>query len=338
MTKRNRVKVIAEIGVNHNGDITLAKQLVDVAVNAGADAAKFQSFITEEELVANTPKAGYQKQTTDEDESQFDMIKRLELSKAEHIELQVYCASKGIEFMSSAFDLMSVDLLIELGLKTFKIPSGEITNTPYLRKIGALNVNVILSTGMAVMEEIEYALNTLIKAGTERHKVTILHCTSEYPAPMKNVNLLAMKTIAERIGTQYGYSDHTQGAEVAIAAVALGASVIEKHITLDTKMAGPDHNASMEPQPLCDMIAAIRNIELALGNSEKAPTKIELENKQVVRKRVVAKRQIEKGELLSEDNLTTKRASQGIDAMFWDDVLGQIATKSFHYDESIELS
>ncbi|MCG7552483.1 N-acetylneuraminate synthase [Pseudoalteromonas piscicida] len=336
MIKPNRVTVIAEIGVNHNGDISLAKKLIDVAVEAGADVAKFQSFVTEEELVVDTPKAGYQKKTTDGDESQFDMIKRLELSRQDHEELLSYCQCKNITFMSSAFDLVSIDLLIELGMTTFKIPSGEITNTPYLRKIGHRNANVILSTGMADLREVEFAFNTLVKSGTEKENITILHCTSEYPASMESVNLLAMSELGDNFGTEYGYSDHTQGAEVAIAAVALGASVIEKHITLDKKMAGPDHEASMEPKEFIAMVKAIRNIETALGSKVKTLSSVELENKRVVRKRIVAKCEIKRGDVFSMSNLTTKRTSSGVDAQFWDELIGKVATKNYYYDQSIE--
>ena len=336
MIKPNKVTVIAEIGVNHNGDILLAKKLIDIAVGAGADAVKFQSFITEEELVNDTAKAEYQKKTTGEDESQFDMIKRLELSRQDHEELLDYCQRKNITFMSSAFDLVSIDLLVGLGLTTFKIPSGEITNTPYLRKIGSLNAKVILSTGMSEIQEIEFAINTLIKSGTQKENITILHCTSEYPASMKSVNLLAIPELGKKFGTEYGYSDHTQGAEVAIAAVALGASIIEKHITLDNEMVGPDHKASMEPEEFFAMVKAIRNIETALGSTTKSLSSVELENKKVVRKRVVAKCEIKCGDVFSTSNLTTKRTNSGIDALFWDELIGKVATKNYYYDQSIE--
>lgn len=332
---RRHTKIIAEIGVNHNGDIEIAKQLVDVAADAGADTVKFQTFITEEEIIVDTPKAAYQQVTTDENESQFDMLKNLELSRDAHFELLDYCKQKNIEFMSSPFDMVSIDLLEELNVDTIKVPSGEITNVPYLRKIARLNKNLIISTGMAVYEEVEAALNVLTAAGTAKEKITVLHCTSEYPAPMDSINLLAMNSLASHFDVQVGYSDHTQGVEVSVAAVALGATIIEKHITLDNTMDGPDHAASMEPDELKLLVNSIRNIEKALGDGNKSPSENELATKMVVRKKIVANASIAAGEVLSESNLTTKRAPSGIDASQWDKVIGLTASKSYQLNDLV---
>ncbi|MCK4690716.1 MAG: N-acetylneuraminate synthase, partial [Desulfuromonadales bacterium] len=266
------VFIIAEAGVNHNGDLQLAKQLVDVAAEAGADAVKFQTFKAESLVSQDAPKAAYQQQTTAADESQFAMIKKLELDLATHHLLLAHCRERNILFLSSPFDLESIDLLFELGMEIFKIPSGEITNLPYLRKIGSLNKEVILSTGMSTMEEIEAAIQVLFAAGLNKAQLTILHCNTEYPTPMADVNLRAMETMADSFDVKTGYSDHTLGIEIPIAAVALGARVIEKHITLDNKLPGPDHRASLEPQELEEMISAIRNLEQALGDGIKKPT------------------------------------------------------------------
>ena len=329
------VFIIAEAGVNHNGSIELAKKLIDVAVDAGADAVKFQTFKTENLVSKNADKAEYQKETTDSEESQFDMIKKLELDLGTHNELISYCSEKNIMFLSTPFDLESIDMLNDLGLDIFKIPSGEITNLPYLRKIGTLNKKVILSTGMADMSEIEGALNILINAGTKKENITILHANTMYPTPMKDVNLKAMNTIGDTFDVAYGYSDHTLGIEVDIAAVAMGASVIEKHFTLDNKMDGPDHKASLEPDELIAMVRSIRNIELALGNGIKQPSESERPNMDIARKSIVANRDIKQGEVFSENNLAIKRPGSGISPMKWDDVIGTSALKDYKKDELI---
>lgn len=278
----NKTFIIAEAGVNHNGSLELARKLIDVAVEAGADAVKFQTFKAEKIVSAYAPKAEYQKQATDTSESQLDMIRKLELDEAAHEELFTYCRSRDILFLSSPFDLDSIDLLNKLGLEIFKIASGEITNLPCLRKIGALKKEIILSTGMADLGEIEDALDVLIKAGTTRENITVLHCNTEYPTPFEDVNLRAMLTIKAAFpGIHVGYSDHTPSIEVSIAAVALGATVIEKHFTLDKNMEGPDHKASLEPHELKTMVHAIRNVERALGSGIKKPSPSELKNKPI---------------------------------------------------------
>ena len=329
------VFIIAEAGVNHNGDIELAKKLIEKAAWAGADAVKFQSFKAERLVSKNAEKADYQKKTTGEDENQFEMIKKLELDYKRHQELKDYCRKNKIIFMSSAFDLESIALLDRLGMETSKIPSGEITNLPYLRKIGKLNKKVIMSTGMANLSEIESALDILTKAGTK--DITVLHCNTEYPTPMEDVNLKAMKIIKNAFKVTVGYSDHTLGIEVPVAAVAMGAKVIEKHFTLDKKMEGPDHRASLEPEELKSMIEAIRNIEKAKGTGIKKPSKSEKKNKTVARKSIVAKRDIKKGEVFKKDNLIIKRPGTGISPMKWDKVLGKIAKRDFEEDELIKL-
>jgi N,N'-diacetyllegionaminate synthase len=327
------VFVIAEAGVNHNGLISLAKKLIDIAVDAGADAVKFQTFKADKLVSKGAPKADYQKQTTDHAESQYEMIKKLELDVSAHQDLMAYCKDKNILFLSTPFDHESIDLLHGLGLKIFKIPSGEITNLPYLRHIGSLKKQVILSTGMADMGEIEDALNVLVKAGTSRKNITVLHANTMYPTPMKDVNLRAMQTIGEAFDVAYGYSDHTLGIEVDIAATAMGASVIEKHFTLDKTMEGPDHKASLEPLELKAMIAGIRNIELALGSCVKKPTPSETPNTVIARKSIVAGEHIKKGDVFSDKNLTIKRPGNGISPMRWDDVLGMLAQRDYMPDE-----
>ena len=333
----NKTFIIAEAGVNHNGSIELARKLIDLAVEAGVDAVKFQTFKAEKVISRNAEKAAYQIQTTNVDESQLEMIRRLELSPQAHKNLFQYCKEKGIQFLSSPFDLESIDLLNEMGLEIFKIPSGEITNLPYLRKIGALKKKVILSTGMAELGEIEYALDILIDAGTELKNITVLHCNTEYPTPMEDVNLRAMKTIALAFGVRVGYSDHTLGIEVPIAAVAMGATIIEKHFTLDKNMNGPDHKASLEPNELKAMVLAILNIEKALGNGIKKPSPSELKNKPIARKSIVAACDIRKGEKFTEENLTAKRPGTGISPMWWDEVIGRHAKKDFVWDDLIEI-
>lgn len=330
-----KVMVIAEAGVNHNGDISLAKKLVDVAVEAKADIVKFQTFKAENIVTDEAPKATYQKETTDSNESQYRMLKKLELNVEEHKALIAYCKEKDILFLSTPFDLESIDLLNDLGIEIFKIPSGELTNLPYLEKIGAKRKQVILSTGMSTIDEVEEAIRILNNQGTT--DITLLHCTTQYPTPMEDVNLKAMFTMKERFGLEVGYSDHTEGIEVPIAAVAMGATVIEKHFTLDKNMEGPDHRASLEPNELIKMVQAIRNIEKALGNGEKVPSKCELQNKEIVRKSIVAKVSIQEGELFNEDNLTVKRPGSGISPMRWHEVLGRRATKNYVKDEMIIL-
>lgn len=329
--------IIAEAGVNHNGSMETAKKMIDVAVDARADVVKFQAFKAEKVVSINAEKADYQMQTTDAEESQMDMIQRLELDSSAHKELVQYCEEKGIQFLSSSFDLESIDLLTSLGLFIFKIPSGEITNLPYLRKIGALKKEIILSTGMADLGEIGDALDVLINAGTPLENITVLHCNTEYPTPFEDVNLKAMQTIATSFGVRVGYSDHTLGIEIPIAAVALGASVIEKHFTLDKNMEGPDHKASLEPDELKAMVKAIHNIEEALGNGKKRPSPSEIKNISIVRKSIVAARNIQKGDTFTEGNLTVKRPGYGISPMRWDEILGQIAIRDYRKDELILL-
>ena len=329
------VFIIAEAGVNHNGSINVAKKLIDVASNAGADAVKFQTFKANDLVSKTAQKAGYQKETTDKKESQFDMIKKLELDAEAHKKLISYCNSKNIMFLSSPFDLDSIKLLNDLGLEIFKVPSGEITNLPYLRSIGRLNKKVILSTGMADIDEIKDAFDILISEGTQKENITILHANTMYPTPMEDVNLKAMLTIGSTFNTSIGYSDHTLGIEVDIAAVAMGASCIEKHFTLDSSMEGPDHRASLEPDELKSMVTAIRNIEVALGSSIKKPSNSERSNMQVVRKSIVAKTQIKQGDVLNDKNLTIKRPGNGTSPMKWDEVFGTNAVKNYNEDEII---
>jgi N,N'-diacetyllegionaminate synthase len=337
LVKLNNMKtfIIAEAGVNHNGSIELAKQLIDVAVNAGADAVKFQTFKAEKLLSKSAKKADYQKETTSGNESQFEMIKKLELDLASHHILIDYCKIKGILFLSTPFDLESIDLLDKLGINIFKIPSGEITNLPYLEKIAKLNKQIILSTGMSNLGDIEKALEVLTFYGTDINKIIILHANTEYPTPMEDVNLRAMITIGKAFNVKYGYSDHTKGIEVPIAAVALGASVIEKHFTLDKTMEGPDHKASLEPIELENMVHSIRNIEKALGNGIKQISASEQKNIKIARKSIVASRNIEAGEILTEDNLCIKRPGNGISPMRWYEILGSKAVKSYKEDDLI---
>ena len=328
------VFIIAEAGVNHNGSIELAKKLIDVAVEAGVDAVKFQTFKAEKLVSKNAEKADYQKENMNtSDDSQLNMLKKLELDTNTHHELIKYCNSKNIMFLSTPFDLDSIDLLNELKLPIFKIPSGEITNLPYLRKIGTLKKRVILSTGMADLGEIEDALDILTNAGTPKENITVLHANTMYPTPMQDVNLKAMQTIGTAFNVAYGYSDHTLGIEVDIAAVAMGASCIEKHFTLDKSMEGPDHKASLEPSELNAMVKAIRNIEVALGSSVKKPSKSERPNIEIARKSLVANQDIQKGEIFSEKNLTIKRPGSGLSPMRWDEIIGTIAQKEYKMDE-----
>ncbi len=332
-----KVLIIAEAGVNHNGDLEMAKKLVAAAASAGADIVKFQTFTAERLVMQTAEKAEYQKKTTGFYESQFDMLQHLELTKKMHEELIVECQKQNIQFLSTAFDAQSVDMLVELGLPIFKIPSGEITNLPYLRYIGNFRKPIILSSGMASLDEIADAILVLEQSGTSRDSITVLHCTSEYPAPMKDVNLRAMMTIRDQLGVQVGYSDHTLGTEVPIAAVVMGATVIEKHLTLDCKLPGPDHRASLEPDEFKKMVSGIRNIEQALGDGIKRPSNSELKNLPIVRKSLVSQSRIRAGELFSEKNLTTKRPGFGISPMRWNEVVGKVAQRDFDADELIEL-
>ena len=329
--------IIAEAGVNHNGSLDLAKQLVESASKAGADLVKFQTFTADRQVTRSASKAIYQLQTTDKRESQHEMLRRLELNREMHVELIQHCSEHRIGFLSTGFDIESIDLLSSLGQELFKIPSGEITNLPYLRYIGQLKKPVILSTGMATLGDIEAALNALVKAGTAREFVTLLHCTTEYPTPMTEVNLRAMQTIQHAFGVNVGYSDHTPGIEVATAAVAMGATVIEKHFTMDRRMPGPDHLASLEPHELEAMILAIRNIEIALGDGIKALTASEIRNVSMMRKSLVASRPIKAGETFTAENVTTKRPGTGISPMRWDDILGRTAIRDFSSDELLVI-
>ena len=332
-----RALIIAEAGVNHNGDIELAKQLIAAAKAAGADIVKFQTFKTAKLVTKTAEKASYQKGTTDAYESQYAMIRKLELSRADHEVLIEECHRQDIGFFSTAFDTDSFDMLVEMGLDQVKIPSGELTNLPLLRYMTRLGMPVMLSTGMATLGEIEAALAVIEQAGTPRHLITVLHCTTEYPAPMVDVNLRAMLSMKAALGVEVGYSDHTKGIEIPVAAVALGARVIEKHFTLDRTMLGPDHQASLEPQELKAMVDAIRNVELALGDGVKRPSASELKNKPIARKSLVATHAIKAGDVFSADNVGTKRPGTGISPMRWDEVMGRVAPRNFSVDELIEM-
>lgn len=330
--------IIAEAGVNHNGDIELARRLVHAAAEAGADLVKFQTFVASRIATAAAPKADYQKETTGTAESQQDMIARLELSRADHEVLIAECEAAGIGFFSTGFDEESLDLLVDLGIDRIKIPSGELTNLPLLRHAAAKGLSVILSTGMADMAEIGEALAALEAGGVARADVTVLHCNTEYPTPMADVNLNAMRSIGDSFGVAIGYSDHTMGIEVPIAAVALGATVIEKHLTLDRSMPGPDHAASLEPGEFAAMVSAIRHIEQAIGgDGVKRPSPSEAKNIAIARKSIVAARAIRAGEAFSDANLTAKRPGTGISPMRWDEVIGRPAPRDFAADELIEL-
>jgi N-acetylneuraminate synthase len=333
-----RTLIIAEAGVNHNGDIDLARRLIDVAARAGADCVKFQTFRTEDSIAVHAPKAGYQKATTGEAESQLEMVRRLELSQADHHTLVAHCKHAGIAFFSTAFDRASFDFLLELGIDRVKIPSGEITNLPLLRHIAAARLPTILSTGMANLGEIEAAVGVLEEGGLAREALTILHCNTEYPTPMEDVNLRAMANLGAAFGCAFGYSDHTNGIAIPIAAAALGAAVIEKHFTLDRTLPGPDHAASLEPDELTAMVAGIRNVDAALGGDGiKRPSPSETGNRAIARKSIVAARAIAAGEAFSADNLATKRPGTGISPMRWDEVIGKPAPRAFAPDELIAL-
>ena len=333
----NKTIIIAEAGVNHNGDIDNAIKLIRLAANSGADLIKFQTFDPSSVVTKYAKKANYQIKNTGKQETQIQMIKKLYLSRDNHEVLIQECKKEKIEFFSTPFDIKSLNMLVSLGLKRFKIPSGEITNLPLIRKMGSLKSKIIMSTGMCTMEEIVQAINVLEVAGTSKENIIILHCTSDYPTPFYDVNLKAMISIKEKLGVGIGYSDHTLGIEVSVAAVALGAMVIEKHFTLDRTMEGPDHKASLEPDELKTMVKSIRNIEKAMGGSKKEPTIQELENRLIVRKSIVASKDIKKGELFSSDNLTTKRPGTGISPMLWDEVIGKKAKNNYKYDDIIIL-
>lgn len=330
--------IIAEAGVNHNGDMGIAEKLIIKAAQSGADLIKFQSFITEKMTSKGAEKAAYQKAFSDTEVNQFEMLSKLELTREQHIHLLNKCNKQGIGFFSSAFDLDSIEMLENLNFSQIvKVPSGELTNLPYLRKVALTKKKILLSTGLCTLGDIESAINIIEGAGTPRNKVTILQCTTEYPAAIEDVNLQAMFNMKATFGTQIGYSDHTLGIEVPIAAVALGATVIEKHFTLNRSSLGPDHNASLEPDEFATMVKAIRNIERALGDGIKRPSESELNNLFAVRKSIVALVNIKAGEVFSEKNLTTKRPGSGISPMRWDQVLGQRAFRDFAKDELIEL-
>lgn len=331
------VLIIAEAGVNHNGDLVMAEQLVKAAAEAGADLVKFQTFDTAASIARHAPKAEYQKQATGTGQTQFEMVQNLELSRDDHAFLVDACKRHGIGFFSTGFDQGSIDFLIELGIDRIKIPSGEITNLPLLRHIAAKGKPVILSTGMASLGDIEAALGALNDGGIDRSSIVVLQCNTEYPTPMVDANLQAMVNIGRAFGVEMGYSDHTLGTEVAIAAVALGACVIEKHFTLDKSLPGPDHQASLEPNIFADMVRAIRNIESAMGDGIKRPSASEMKNRPVARKSLVARNVIRAGEHFNVDNLTAKRPGTGISPMRWDEVIGRIAPRNFEPDEIIEL-
>lgn len=331
----SKVFVIAEAGVNHNGDIKIAKQLIDAAAEAGVDAVKFQTFKAEKLVCKNAEKAGYQLETTNRLETQYDMLKKLELTEQAHKELMEYGTKKNIMFLSTPFDLESIKLLSRLGMQIFKIPSGEITNLPYLREIAKQKKKVFLSTGMSSMDEVKAAVDVL--KGNGARDIIVLHCNTQYPTPMPDVNLLAMVRMWEETGLAVGYSDHTQGIEIPIAAAALGAVVIEKHFTLDKNMGGPDHKTSLEPQELKRMVEGIRKVEFALGNGIKQASESEKPNVGIVRKSIVAAVSIKKGEKYTEKNLTAKRPGNGISPMRWDEILGMTADRDYEIDEMIQV-
>lgn len=335
---KEKVIIIAEAGVNHNGDIELAKQLIDVAAEAGVDYVKFQTFKADKLVTKSAARAEYQNTNTKNTDSQYEMLKKLELSEADHLELMAYCKKKNVKFLSTGFDLDSLKFLADIGIKLAKIPSGEITNLPYLESVAELFADIVLSTGMADIQEVKDAFEVLISAGVNPKNITILHCNTEYPTPMKDVNLKAMLHIKDELDTVVGYSDHTLGIEVPIAAVALGARVIEKHFTLDRNLPGPDHRASLEPQELKAMVTAIRNVEVAIsGSGLKEPSPSEMKNKSIARKSIVASKVIKKGDVFTEQNITIKRPGTGVSPIKWKELLGSIATKDYIEDQLIEL-
>ena len=329
------VCIIAEAGVNHNGSFELAKKMVDAAKEAGVDYVKFQTFNPQQLVSKYAEKAEYQKENTGSNETQLEMLQKLTLSEQNFIALRDYCKEVGIGFISTPFDLDSIYFLEKFGMDFWKVPSGEVTNLPYLEAIARTKRKVIMSSGICNIQEIREAIDVLEKNGTS--EIVLLHCNTQYPTPYEHVNLSAMNTIRDALHKEVGYSDHTQGIEVPIAAVAMGATVIEKHFTLDKRMEGPDHKASLNPVELKQMVVAIRNIECAIGDGKKEPSPSELANKAVARKSIVASRIIKKGETFSEDNLTTKRPGTGISPMKWRDVIGKVAVRDFSEDEIIEL-
>lgn len=333
----DKVIIIAEAGVNHNGDYGMAIQLIEEAKRAGADYVKFQTAVPEQLIATCAPKAEYQKETTGADESQLDMIRSLLLPLNDFAKLKAECDKRGIGFLSTPFDFTSIDTLFPLGMDYFKVPSGEITNLPYLRRIAKCGTPVIMSTGMSELNEISTAMLILREGGLKDEQITLLHCNTQYPTPYSDVNLRAMQTLRDMYGVRVGYSDHTKGIEIPIAAVAMGAKVIEKHFTLDRTLPGPDHRASLEPQELKAMVEAIRNVEVAMGSSIKTASASESPNKAVARKSIVAARDIHMGETFTEKNLTVKRPGTGISPMQWDAVIGTIAKRNFKYDELIEI-
>ena len=331
-----KVLIIAEAGVNHNGNLDLALKLVDEAKKFGADIIKFQTGVLDRVVSKYAPKAEYQKRETGADESQKEMGKSITLPLEAFDTIKKHCEEVGIEFLSTPFDVVSIDYLYNLGVRLWKVPSGEITNLPYLRKVAKTGMEIILSTGMSTMDEIRDALTLLKENGAG--KITLLHCTTEYPAPLEDVNLKAMLTLKEEFGVDVGYSDHTKGIEVSLAAVAMGASVIEKHFTLDKNMEGPDHKASLEPQEFAELVRCVRNIEMAMGDGNKVPKESEIPNKIVARKSIIADRAIKAGEVFTEDNLTTKRPGNGISPMRWAEVIGKKAKRDYEEDELIDDS
>jgi len=335
--KKNKVKIIAEAGVNHNGNLKLAKKLVDCASKAGADYVKFQTFQANDLVTRFAPKALYQKRNTKKKETQYQMLKKLELGEKEHLLLKKYCKKKNIIFLSSCFSIPSFNFLHRIGLKTIKIPSGEINNVPFLEHVAKYKKKIIMSSGMSSLLEVGNAIKILLKGGTPKKNLTILHCTTEYPAPLNYINLKAMNTIKNKFGVEVGYSDHSLGNIVPVAAAALGASVIEKHFTLNKKSKGPDHKASLSPYELKDMVQKIKKTEMVLGKSIKKPSKVELKNIKVVRKSIVAAKEIKKGEIFSKENISTKRPATGISASKWDKILGIRSKYNFKKDEQIKL-
>lgn len=331
----SKVFIIAEAGVNHNGSIEIAKKLIDEAAKCGVDAVKFQSFKAKNLVTKIAKQADYQKENMKKEVSQYEMLKALELSYDNHIELINYSKEKGIMFLSSPFDLESIDMLMELGIEMFKVPSGEIENVPYLKKIAKTGKKVILSTGMSNLADIEFALDILREAGAK--DISVLHCNTDYPTKMEEVNLTAMNTIGNAFLVEIGYSDHTKGIEIPIAAVALGAKIIEKHFTLDKNMEGPDHKASLEPDELKAMVDSIRNVEIALGNGIKALTNSEKKNIKVARKSIICSSYIKKGEVFTEENLTIKRPGTGLSPKMWDNIIGKKAQRDYNVDEMVEL-
>ena len=335
--KLSKTFIIAEAGVNHNGEINLAKRLIKEAAKAGADAVKFQTFKTENIVTKVAELAEYQKNRLPDISSQYNMLKKLEINYEQHLELIKYANEQKIIFMSTGFDIESNDMLNSLQLKLFKIPSGEITNLPYLRQIGSFKKETILSTGMSTLEEIKTALDVLLSNGCRKSQIKVLHCSTQYPTPMHDVNLQSMLTIKNEFDLEVGYSDHTNGIEVAIAAVALGGRIIEKHLTLDKRMQGPDHKASIEPDEFKKMVDSIRNIERALGSTIKAPTKSEIKNRVAIRKSIIASRKIEVGEKFNSENITTKRPGKGLSPMLIDKIIGKVSTKKYNKDDLIAL-